>query len=126
MWLISLEHMTQKFPGQVQVCLKKKTPSRTGRRGSGAGDINLIALIQEQQQLLQTVLSNQTKMTSRQDEFQSKLTELRSKVVNSCSGSSPDSGPGTRKKCRIKRDLTVSQPLQIYYPFYLFPSLMYL
>lgn len=69
--------------------------------------INFADLIQEQQKLLREVLSNQNEMKEKQKEFEQKLSDLSSKV-NSYSGSSPDSGSGAKKKCRIKRDLTVS------------------
>lgn len=71
------------------------------------GELNLTAMLQEQQHILYQVLDTQKKMQKKQEEFEMKLSELAQRSERSSSSSSPDSG---RKKCRITRELTVSTP----------------
>lgn len=73
--------------------------------GHSGGELNLTAMLQEQQHILYQVLDTQKKMQKKQEEFETKLSELAQRTETSSSSSSPDS----RKKCRITRDLTVSK-----------------
>ena len=74
--------------------------------GSGySTEFNVTAMLQEQQHILYQVLDTQKKMQQKQVEFETKLNELAQR--SETSSSSPDSNG--RKKCRITRDLTVSE-----------------
>ena len=64
---------------------------------------NLVSMIQKQQQLLQEMLDAQKKIQDKQEEFESKLSELMKASEESTT--TPDSH---KKKFRIRRDLTVS------------------
>ena len=83
----------------------------SSRHYDGAGhsteELNLTAMLQEQQHILYQVLDTQKKMQKKQEEFEMKLNDLARRSETSSSSSSPDS----RKKCRITRDLTVSKLL---------------
>ena len=67
-------------------------------------EVSVAAMLQEQQQLLHKVLDTQNKMQQKQEELETKLNELSKR--SETSSSSPDSN--SRRKCRITRDLTVS------------------
>ena len=81
----------------------------SSRHYDGAGrsteELNLTAMLQQQQHILYQVLDTQKKMQKKQEEFEIKLNELAQRSETSSNSSSPDS----RRKCRITRDLTVSK-----------------
>ena len=72
------------------------------------GELNLTAMLQEQQHILYQVLDTQKKIQKKQEEFEIRLSELAQRSERSSSSSSPDHSG--RKKCRITRELTVSTP----------------
>ena len=65
-------------------------------------EVDVIAMIQQQQQLLHEILDTQKRMQSKQEDFDRKLQELAKK--SELSSSLPD----TSRKVKISRDLTVS------------------
>jgi len=74
--------------------------------GSGySAEFNVTAMLQEQQHILYQVLDTQKKMQQKQAQFETKLNELAQR--SETSSSPPDSNG--RKKCRITRELTVSE-----------------
>ena len=76
--------------------------------GPEGGELNLTAMLQEQQHILYQVLDTQKKIQKKQEEFEIRLSELAQRSERSSSSSSPDHSG--RKKCRITRELTVSTP----------------
>ena len=66
---------------------------------------SIVLMIQQQQELLHTIVEIQKLMQPKQDEFDSKLQELMKHSESSATSSSPDT---VKKKCRISRMLTVS------------------
>ena len=67
-------------------------------------EVDVIAMIQQQQKLLHEILDTQKRMQSKQEDFDRRLQELAKKSESS--SSSPDTS--RRKKVKISRDLTVS------------------
>lgn len=81
------------------------TRERTEKQ-HGLQSPDIIAMLQEQQQLLQTLIHTQESMKQCQTVFDKKLTALQQQVATVSSSCSPSSSE--EKKCKVTRELTVS------------------
>ena len=86
--------------------------SQAKRTWSQPPPADLRVLLQEQQTLIQTILTNQDAMEAKQTSFEQKLSELEEKVVahGVATPSSSDSSPHGKKKRKrlVTRELSVS------------------
>ena len=72
------------------------------------GDSDVVALLQEQQVLIQQVLSQQACIQQKQHEFDQKLAVIEGQLSNATEPSTTSSSSSEKRKSRVPRELSVS------------------
>ena len=104
------EENTNPNVGSQYTSTPRARQSVSTQRKECQGSPNLVSMLQEQQQLLETLIKNQKKMEDKQTEFEKKLKEMSDAMLSQSSTSNTDT---PNRKIRVKRDLTVSTDIII-------------